>query len=241
MAAKQLRNTNTHIAAKFTRLFGPPPLLQIEDTKIYEAILERLAREERPQTVIAWILIRDLADLVYQRLWLGGLGMRLIKHVHRSKPRSDLVAKVRRELDEIFGEAFKRTTSKDGEAIEHNNEEIDSCEQSEVPEEAQAEAAPIDEAATFAEWIGSYERVQDLLEAADKKFTNTLKLLDERRDGVGRRVREVADAVVVVSPRPIPSRKERPSRRMSLPRRSARSRSRCPDRSTPMKSGAAVR
>jgi hypothetical protein len=42
------------------------------------------------------------------------------------------------------------------------------------------------------------EQVQALLAAADKKFSDTLKLLDEYRHGLGQRVRQVADEIVDV-------------------------------------------
>jgi hypothetical protein len=54
---------------------------------------------------------------------------------------------------------------------------------------------PIEDATLFFEWIERYERVQSLLEAVNKKFRDTLKLLDEYRDGLGQRVRQVADEI----------------------------------------------
>src|SRR5262249_60633963 len=57
---------------------------------------------------------------------------------------------------------------------------------------------PIDDAAVFSRWIGKYERVQSLLAIVDKKFSATLKLLDEYRYGLGQRVRQVADEIVGV-------------------------------------------
>ena len=57
---------------------------------------------------------------------------------------------------------------------------------------------PADDAASFSSWIGKYEQVQSLVAAVDKKFSDTLKLLDEYRHGLGQRVRQVADEIVDV-------------------------------------------
>src|SRR5262245_56455726 len=102
MAKKQVTNATPNIAAEFTKLFGPPPLLKTEDSAIYSAILQGLAQDEKPRRLIARILIRDVADLVYQRLWLGGLGTRVIRQAHkeqvlRSADMAELSARVSKE------------------------------------------------------------------------------------------------------------------------------------------------
>jgi hypothetical protein len=50
------------IPPEIQELLGPPPLLPNEDTKLYYALLGSLAQTIRPTDVIAWPLIRDLAD-----------------------------------------------------------------------------------------------------------------------------------------------------------------------------------
>src|SRR5438105_1543259 len=87
MAKKQVINATPNVATEFTKLFGPPPLFKTEDSAIYNAILEGLAQDEKPRSFIARILLRDVADLVYQRIWLRGLGTRLIRQAHKEKLR----------------------------------------------------------------------------------------------------------------------------------------------------------
>jgi hypothetical protein len=79
MTKKEVISATSKVAAEFSKLFGPPPLLKTGDKAIYDAILEGLAEDEKPRNFIARILLRDVADLVYQRLWLGRLGPRLIR------------------------------------------------------------------------------------------------------------------------------------------------------------------
>src|SRR5262249_30504730 len=85
MPKKQVISVTPKVAAEFNKLFGPPPLFRTEDNAIYNAILEDLAEEEKPRSFIARILIRDVADLVYQRLWLRSLGPRLTRQALRNK------------------------------------------------------------------------------------------------------------------------------------------------------------
>jgi hypothetical protein len=77
MTKKEVTSATPKVAAEFNKLFGPPPLLQPEDKAIYDAIVGGLAQDEKPRCFIARILIRDVADLVYQRLWLRRTGTRL--------------------------------------------------------------------------------------------------------------------------------------------------------------------
>jgi len=205
MAAKQVRNMNAHISAEFTELFGPAPLFKIEDKTIYEGILEGLAQEERPQSFIAHILLRDVADLVYQRLWLRSVGSRLIRQAHKDKIRKDVHAVI--ELANLLrGRASDKA--------------IDADKQKRLTELEKAEGGPVDEAALFLGWIGNYERVQSLLAAADKRLSDTLKLLDEYRDGLGERVRQIAGSLGGASPGPRSSTRRRGLHDMSVPQRS---------------------
>src|SRR5262249_21798474 len=201
MAKKQVTNATPNIAAEFTKLFGPPPLLKTEDSAIYSAILEGLAQDEKPRSFIARILIRDVADLVYQRLWLGGLGTRLIKEAHKERVRFSV------DMAETSANMSKQTLQKklalssgkpkadvpnadksESEAEKALKAEIDKID-AELTERLrqllEVAKGPVDEAAVFSRSIGKYERVQSLLAIVDKKFSATLKLLDEYRYGLG--------------------------------------------------------
>jgi hypothetical protein len=175
MAKKELIGATPTVAAEFNKLFGQPPLLKADHKAIYSVILEGLAEEEKPRSFLARILIRDVADLVYQRLWLRDLGPGLIRQAHKNRLRTyAAVAGLGRDPP---GERSAQT-------------------QEVLTKLTEAENGPVDEAAVFQMWIGNYERLQSLLAAADKKLSDTLKLLDEYRHGLGQRVHQVADEIV---------------------------------------------
>ena len=50
------------VPATIRAILGPPALLSSEDAAIYEATLAHFAREVAPRDLIAWMLIKDLAD-----------------------------------------------------------------------------------------------------------------------------------------------------------------------------------
>jgi hypothetical protein len=175
MRTRQLRKTNPHVAAEFSQLFGPPPLFKTEHKTIYEAILQGLVQEERPRSFIARILLRDVADVVYQRLWLRGVGSRLIRKGYQAKiEKTPLYGTNAAQVEQLRASANKQ-----------------------LAQLAKGDGV-VDEVAAFPHWIEKYERVQTLLDAADRRLSDTLKLLDEYRDGLGRRVRQVADEIVDV-------------------------------------------
>jgi hypothetical protein len=215
MAKKQVINATPNIATEFTKLFGPPPLFKTEDSAIYNAILEGLAQDEKPRSFIARILLRDVADLVYQRLWLSGLGTRLIRQAHkdklrlsadiaemtenmRKKPLQEKLASLSSVKSKADVPAADKSESEEEKALKAEIDKIDTETKETVTELIKAAKGPVDEAALFPMWIEKYERIQSLLAAVDKKLSDTLKLLDEYRHGLGHRVRQVADEIVDV-------------------------------------------
>jgi hypothetical protein len=198
-------------------LFGPPPLLQPEDKAIYDAIVGGLAQDEKPRCFIARILIRDVADLVYQRLWLRRTGTRLIWAAQHQRIRvlADNIKSDAQHRQKILREKSSELQSRpeisdggDSEAEKALEAEIEQIE-AEIDQIGAEGAAklnrltkalkgPAEEGVLFTDWIGHYERLQSLLQVVDKNFTDALKRLDEYRDGLGQRVRQVADQIIDV-------------------------------------------
>src|SRR5262249_20332945 len=159
-----------------------------------------------PRCFIARILVRDVADLVYQRLWLRRTGTRLIWAAQQQRIRvlADNIKSDARQRQQILREKSSKLQSmpeSDSEAenaLEAEIDQIGAEEAAKLNRLAKALKGPAEEGVLFADWIGHYERLQSLLEVVDKKFTNALKRLDEYRDGLGQRVRQVADEIIDV-------------------------------------------
>jgi hypothetical protein len=53
-------------------LFGPPPLLEGEETAAYDELLVRISGAVNPADIFEEIWVRDLVDLVWEALRLLG-------------------------------------------------------------------------------------------------------------------------------------------------------------------------
>ena len=217
MSKKALIDFNSTSAAQFRELFGPPPVLKAEDEKNYEAILCGLARDVRPQNLIEQILVRDLADSVYETQWLRRLRNGVVKQAHKDKLQQRryevaAAAELRKrslrggtEPASFFTEVNQKAGGLDADkhapeakAIDAEIGKIDAEAQEMLAELEKAEHGPVDEAALFQSWIGPYEQVERRLAAAMEQFRTTLEQLDEHRRGLGQRLRQVVDEIVDV-------------------------------------------
>jgi hypothetical protein len=50
------------------KIFGPPPLVGNEDPQLYKELFSHIADEYEPKTISDWLLVKDLADLHWDRL-----------------------------------------------------------------------------------------------------------------------------------------------------------------------------
>jgi hypothetical protein len=62
-------------------LFGPPPLLEGEDTAAYDELLVRISGAVKPADIFEEIWVRDIVDLVWEALRLRRLKANLMTTV----------------------------------------------------------------------------------------------------------------------------------------------------------------
>jgi len=67
------------------RIFRPPPLVGDEDPQLYKELFSLLADEYRPNDIVAWLLVKDLADLHWERLRERRLKAEVIK-IYQEQP-----------------------------------------------------------------------------------------------------------------------------------------------------------
>ena len=58
----------TKIASKASKLFGPPQLIDEEDCRAYEELLERVYLSLEPANIFEEIWLRDFVDLTWEIL-----------------------------------------------------------------------------------------------------------------------------------------------------------------------------
>jgi hypothetical protein len=218
MPTDAVTKLNRNIPAKYKTPFGSPPLHDIEDQKIYDAILCGLAQDIRPQDCIERILLRDLADHVYEIQWLRRLKHRVIRQAHREEMvrRAKAViaaADVRKITLRNQSEAASAPTKPkvdvpdankpalDAEmALKAEIEKIDAETRQKLAKLQEAEDGPIDEAALLRNWIAPHDLVDSRLTVTESKFRATLEQFDEHRSGLGQHLRQRAEKIIDIEP-----------------------------------------
>jgi len=64
-----------------TALFGPPPLFDEEDTKVYDQLLTQVFTTVTPADIFEHIWVRDVVDLSIEVLRLRRFKVKLATHI----------------------------------------------------------------------------------------------------------------------------------------------------------------
>jgi hypothetical protein len=212
------------VPAKFAEWFGPPALLTAEDRQIHDTILCGFFRAVRPQDFIECMFIYDLAYNVCQRLALRRRRDKVIRHANNEKieqQKRELLQDAERRKEELrkaddLDKALVSWRDRQPQtqlAIEQEKRaarlaEIDAETNERLAKLEKAKDGPIDEAASFDQWIDAVERIDKQLAVVEQNIRITLKGLDEHRTGLGPRLRRVTDEIIdgVFTEQPVPAR-----------------------------------
>lgn len=216
------------IPAKFADWFGAPAVLSDEELQIYNNMLCGLYHDVKPQGFIECTLVEDYAYNLFRRQQLRRLQANVRLQVHNEKferQERELLQEAERRKTEtrrIFdldGPTTRHryrdplTDTKFAIEIEINHAklkkqlaEIDAERDEKLAKLQRAkEAAAIDEAACFDQWIDKEERINEELAHVEQNIRITHKLLDEHRTGLGQRLRQITDEIVDVEFAEIPA------------------------------------
>jgi hypothetical protein len=201
------------VPAKFADWFGPPALLTAEDRQIHDRILAGLFHDVRPQDLFECMFIHDLAYNICQRLALRRRRDNVIRHANNQRferlEREILSDAERRKQETCNADALDKALESWRQprqpqtqlAIEQEKQaarlaEIDAETDKRLAELKKAKEGPIDEAASFDQWIDEVERIDEERAVVEQNIRITLKGLDEHRTGLGSRLRQVTDEIV---------------------------------------------
>jgi hypothetical protein len=200
------------IPTEFVNWFGAPAVLTSEDLRNHNSILCGLYLTIEPQDFIELVLISDLAYYIQKAQGLRRLKVNVIRQANKEKferLESELVleAKDRKEklqkesaLDSLLVDR-RQGSNRDAHAqtkLAIEFEKIDTETNKKSAELQKAKDGPIDEAASFDQWIDRVERIDKELAMAQQNIRITLKLLDEHRTGLGQRLRQATDEIIDV-------------------------------------------
>jgi hypothetical protein len=199
------------VPAKFADWFGPPALLTAEDRQIHDRLLCGFFHDVKPRDLFECMFIHDLAYNVCQRLALRRRRDKVIRHASNQRferlEREILSDAERRKEEPRSADALDKSLEpwrrqpQTQLAIEQEKRaarlaEIDAETDKRLAELKKAKEGPIDEAASFDQWIDAIERIDEERAVVEQNIRITLKGLDEHRTGLGQHLRQVADEIV---------------------------------------------
>jgi hypothetical protein len=216
------------VPAKFAAWFGPPAVLSDEELQIYNKMLCGVYHDVKPQGFIECTLVEDYAYNLFRCLRLRRRLANVRRQVHNERferEERELLQEGERRKQEIRrlfdleGPIGRRSGGRDPLLdtkylieLEMNElrmkkqlAEIDAETNERLAKLQKAKDAPIDEAASFDQWIDKVERINHELAQVEQNIRITLKLLDEHRTGLGQRLRQVPDEIVDVEFAEIPA------------------------------------
>jgi len=200
--------TTTDVPATIRAILGPPALLSSEDSAIYEATLAHFAREVGPRDLIAWMLIKDLADHRLEIARYRRLRAAVVRHSVEHSTLT-MLAQLRSAyqnqmslLDEVTDRTRAEIEARGGANVAQDCAELDAYAASEreaADELRQLMVAGVDAdnptdddvAADLPSWIGGYQQLDRCLQAAEQRFIATLRDIERHVAGFGKTLRRL--------------------------------------------------
>ena len=205
-AANETLPAATDVPATIRAILGPPALLSSEDAAIYETTLAHFAREIAPRDLIAWMLVKDLADHRLEIARYRRLRAAVVRHsVEHStqallaQARSAYQAQVNL-LDEVADRTRAEIEAHGGANVAQDCAELEAYAASERDTLDQlrdlviaGSDSPTDDdvAADLPSWIGGYQQLDRCLQAAEQRFIATLRDIERHVAGFGKTLRRI--------------------------------------------------
>jgi hypothetical protein len=160
-------------------LFGPPPLFDGEDTKIYEQLLTRVSTTVMPTDIFEDIWVREVVDLTIEVLRLRRLKASLMTANAYKGLTETLSPLVGRMQAETLAEGWAARKS---DVVE------------EVTKTLTSAGLTIDSimAQTFSLKLNDMERIEYMIALAEARRNATLREIDRRRQTLGQKLRRAA-------------------------------------------------
>jgi hypothetical protein len=204
--------------AKLKLLFGPPPVLGSEDPKAYDAMMAEILAAIKPRDFIGEMLVKNLTDAIWEAkryLRLKTLG---IERQYREQQEMDEEPEDVELSNESTSDGEQTETADQpaeaGEELEHADGtkepgapttqfermlDLEAVVDTVLPDCREIIAGPKEElkyAAAFHSNLTGHERVDRLYAIAMARIEDVLKQLDLYEQGLGSRLRRVADDII---------------------------------------------
>jgi hypothetical protein len=181
------------LPTQYADLFGNPPTLPHEDNGAYYRLVEELTKATTPADLIDWMWIRQIADLTWDILRMQRTKTGVIQNsLHES-----LARMLDQRMDFRFDDHPADRSTVPGRRKASNyylcplvREEVESlfaCEQV---------GKDVVYAVAFADQIGTLEKIERLIAAAEARRDNALREIEERRAAKGQALRVASSQLI---------------------------------------------
>jgi hypothetical protein len=188
MASDAVVKLGNRLPKEIRELLGIPPLLPGESAPLYYAILVSFAQSVAPSDFIGWIILKDLADVRTEINRCRALKTQLMAEVMRSMPveqeaqTTDAPEDPAKTLDDILEkgraerkmEGWRTEGRTEEEKIEIFKKQLMHAYRSPMP----ADPGGPNGVANFEFWMSRLQQVEQLLVAAEDRFTAGCEELD---------------------------------------------------------------
>jgi hypothetical protein len=160
-------------------LFGPPPLFDGEDTKIYDQLLTQVSATVMPTDIFEEIWVRDFVDLSLEVFRLRRLTANLMKANAYKGLSETLAPLVGRSQAETLAEGWAARKS---DVVEEVNKTLTSAGLTTDSIMAQ----------TLSLKVNDIERIQHMIALGEARRNATLREIDRHRQTLGQKLRRAA-------------------------------------------------
>ena len=160
-------------------LFGPPPLFDEEDTKVYDQLLTQVSTTVMPTDIFEDIWVRDVVDLTLAVFRLRRLTANLLKANEYKGLSETLAPLVGRSQAETLAEGW---AARKPEVVEEVNKTLTSA----------GLTADSILAQTFSLKLNDIERIEHMIALAEARRNATLREIDRHRQTLGQKLRRAA-------------------------------------------------
>jgi hypothetical protein len=186
-------------ATAFEAFLGPPPVLRTEDRDLYEKIRAEFMSDFQPRDILEWQLITRLVDDAwFIKRYNRHQTLAIERRHHQSLEFQVQRLKVQNARKEALAKSMAgRMTQRPAEVADllHLEENVlDTA--SEIDEIFERTPTELQYNRALEKSMLFQEQLDKLIASATKRFNEALELLEHYREGLGARLRQVAEEVL---------------------------------------------
>jgi hypothetical protein len=208
------KSTFMRIPDHIREIWGPPPLLRHEDPETYEKLARQISHDAAPTDVIDWLAVKDILDLTWDIRRLRRFKAMLIE-IEREDKLADETQDAEEAEDPEEEEADEDQYADQTEVADETEDageaqdadETEDADEAQDANQGQDETQRVDELRSyyeteqgetrlFLENLDYWERIDNLVAAAEMRRAVVLREIERRRAGFADRLRKASNDII---------------------------------------------